>query len=87
MAAGKSGGSAGGVFLKGTLESALGVENSPTPGCPPPPGRDTQPRALGGLGAAGARAVDGPQGTRCKRADFGSVRAKARAGRREAARW
>lgn len=87
MAAGKSGGSAGGVFLKGAFGSSSGesrgggIRDTGVLS-----GRDTQLCAPGGLGASGVGTVDGGQGTRCGRADFGSSRAKARAGWREAAR-
>lgn len=76
MAAGKSGGSAGGVFLKGMFCSPSGENRGKfaTPGSPP--GRDTQLCAPGGLGAAGVRTVHGGPGTRCGRADFGSARVK-----------
>lgn len=78
MAAGKSGGSAGGVFLKGTFGSPSGESGGgkfATPGTPPP-GRDTQLCTPGGLGATGVRMVHGGQGTRCGRADFGAARVK-----------
>lgn len=88
MAAGKSGGSAGGVFLKGAFGSSSG-ESRGGGGIRDTgvlSGPDTQLCAPGGLGASGIGTVDGGQGTRCGRADFGSSRAKARAGWREAAR-
>lgn len=79
-------GSFSGRYVRGSLRGGwVAGGNSRHRGTPGP---DTQLCAApGGPGAAEVLAVDGGQGTRRGRAEFGSARVRARAGRREAARW